>query len=270
MAMDILKYIHPQEPEVTKRLESNLISEEYCNQLLENYKLFTLETELPDYIGKCLEVNECQMPNVYDIITDLCNNLNMDIPKVYIFSSFYFNVSAEGLESPWIQISTKALEHFEENELRFFIARELSHIKLGHMKWEVLCEEFAKNITTASQIISIPGFATTSEQAFEIYADRFKLIAANWNRISEYSADRCALAICDWNIKVAISALLKQILNSSVLAKHVNIASFLKQTDAIMSFKTNAAKYTRMDEFVPYGPFRLKELIAFASSERMN
>ena len=266
---NITKYIHPQEPEVTQRLDSNLISDEYCNQMMENYRLFQLETELPDYIAKCLEVNEVQLPQIHKIAKEIAEKLDMDLPTIFVFESYYFNTSAEGLDQPWIQISTKTLENFEEDELRFVIAREMAHIKLGHMKWKVLCEEFAKNIELASQVITVPGLAVTSQQAFDIYADRFKLIAANWNRISEYSADRCALAICDWNIKAAISAILKQILNSSVLAKNVNLSSFLKQTDAIMSFTTNAAKFTRMDEAMPYGPFRLKELIAFASLENL-
>ncbi len=267
---DITGYIHPQESDITERLYDNLVSEEYCNQLLENYKLFTLETELPDYIGKCLEVNDRQFPEIHSIIIEFSDLLEIKPPKVYIFESYYFNTSAEGLDNPWIQISTKSLENFGEEELRFVIAREFAHIKLGHLKWEVLCEQFAKNIETASDIIGIPGFPTTSKQLFEIYADRFTLISANWNRISEYSADRCALAICKWNIKSAVSAILKQILNSSVLAQNVNLQSFLNQTDALMSFTTNAAKYTRMDEMSPYGPFRLKELIAFASIENMN
>ena len=266
---DISAYVHPQEKEVTQRLYDNLISEEYCNQLMENYKLFDLETELPDYIGKCLEVNSRQMPELHEMVSSLSRELDVAIPKVYVFESYYFSTSAEGLDKPWIQVSTKTLENFDEDELRFIIARELVHIKLGHMKWEVLCEQFAKNITTASDIIAIPGFATSSKQAFEIYADRFKLISANWNRVSEYSADRCALVLCDWNMKAAVSAILKQILNSSLLAQNVNLSSFLNQTEAIMSFTTNAAKYTRMDEAVPYGPFRLKELIAFASTKQL-
>ncbi len=265
---NIFQYVHPQEQEITERLKSNLISDEYCNQLLENYKLFELETELPDYIGKCLEVNEIQLPQIYHMTLELAEKLEMELPTVFVFESYYFNVSAEGLEKPWIQISTKTLENFEEDELRFVIARELCHIKLGHMKWEVLCEEFAKNIETAAQFVPlppIPGAAITGQQAFDLYGERFKLISANWNRISEYTVDRCALATCDFNIRPAIMAILKQILNSSMLAQSVSLLSFLKQTDAIMSFTTNAAKFTRVDEVTPYGPFRLKELISFAS-----
>lgn len=267
--MDLSLYKHPQEDEIQNRLKDNLVSDEYCNQLLENYKLFDLERELPDYIGKCLEINEHQMPNIYNVVLDLCNIIDINVPPIYVFESYYFSVSAEGLDKPWIQISTKSLENLSLEELRFVIARELAHIKLGHMKWEVLCEQFSKNLDLASDIVTIPCYQAASQQAFKIYMDRFKLISANWNRISEYTADRCALVMCNWDIISAQSAILKQILNSSLLAKNVNLSSFLKQTEAIMSFKTNAAKFTRMDEMAPYGPFRLKELIAFASVENI-
>lgn len=262
---NMYKYVHPQEAAVTERLRVNLVSDAYCGQLLENYRLFDLEKELPDNIGKCLEVNSMQLPNLYQAIVDLCRIIDVKIPKIYVFESYYFSSSAEGLDKPWIQISTKSLENFSDEELRFAIARELVHIKLDHIRYEVLCEEFAKNIETASQVITIPGYAAASEQAFDIYRDRFRLIAANWARVSEYTADRCALVACDYDIKSAVSVILKQILNSSELAKHVDIPSFLKQTEAIMSFTTTAAKYTRMDEMAPYGPFRIKELISFAS-----
>lgn len=262
---NIYKYIHPQETIITERLMSNLVSTAYCEQLLENYRNFDLEKDLPDNIGKCLEVNNVQLPNLYKVIVDLCRIIDIKIPEIYVYVSPYFSLSAEGLDNPWIQISAKSLENFSDEELRFVIARELVHIKLDHIKYEVLCEEFAKNIETASRFITIPGFAAIGQQAIDVYKERFRLIAANWTRVSEYTADRCALAACDYDIKSAVSAILKQILNSNELAKHVDLPSFLKQTEAIMSFNTIAAKYTRMDEVVPYGPFRIKELISFAS-----
>lgn len=262
---NIYKYIHPQEAAVTERLKSNLVSEEYCEQLLENYRIFDLEKEMPDNIGKCLEVNKLQLPDVYEVVAELCEILDMEIPKIYVFENYYFSISAEGLDKPWIQISTKSLENFSDEELRFAIARELVHIKLDHIKYEVLCEEFTKNIETASQVITLPGYAAASEQAFDVYRNRFILIAANWTRISEYTADRCALVACDFDITSAVSVILKQILNSSDLAEQVDLPSFLHQTEAIMSFTTTAAKFTRMDEMAPYGPFRIKELISFAS-----
>lgn len=267
---NLLPYVHPQENEIRKRLDDNLISDEYCNQLLENYKLFDLEKELPDYIGKCLEVNEYQFPQIYEIVKDLSGRIGITIPTIYIYESYYFATDVEGLDKPWLQIPTKSIENFEPAELRYIIARELTHIKLDHMKYEVLCEEFAKNLNMATNVLTIPGFETASRQAFEIYASRFKLISANWSRVTEYTADRCALAVCEWDIKSAVSAILKQILNSNIMTQNTDLPSFLAQTESIMSFTTNAAKYTRMDELAPYEPFRLKELIAFAGKEMLN
>lgn len=53
---DFSKYIHPMEEATTQLLKKKLISEEYCNQLLELYKNFELENLLPDLIGKSMEV----------------------------------------------------------------------------------------------------------------------------------------------------------------------------------------------------------------------
>lgn len=263
-------FAHPKEQEATELLDNNLIGKEFCEQLIEMYKLFEEETLLPDLIGKTLEVNDEQFPELYTIFKNIADKLSMVVPKIYIFEGRYCDVNAEGLDTPWIQITTKMLEDFDEEELKFAIARQLVHIKLGHMRYEILCEQFSKSIGIASQLGGsmvnfIPGGSVASQEAFEVYAARFKLISSQWSRIAEYTADRCALMICDWNIKAAITAISKQVMNSSKLVEKMKIGSFVKQADAILELETAVAKYSIFDEQFPYGPFRIKELISFAS-----
>lgn len=268
---ELKKYMHPMEKEITEVLDGKLISREYQAQLIEMYNFFELETLMPDLIGKSMEINEQQMPELYKIFKELAGELEMPVPSVYIFEGRYCDVNAEGFEKPWIQVSTKTLEDFETEELKYAIARQLVHIKLGHMKYEILCEQFSKSISIASQLGGslvnfVPGASVASNETFEVYAAHFKLVASQWSRISEYTADRCALVLCNWDIKNAVSAIKKQILNSRKLADEMNLSSYLKQADSILALTKPVAKYSIMDEQYPYGPFRIKELIAFAST----
>lgn len=262
-------YIHPQENEFTERLKVNLISEEYCNQLLENYERFDQEKEKLECIKKSIEANQYQMSDIYDIVAGLCEKIKMDIPKIYIYDGDDYDITAEGLDYHWLEISNKLIEESSKNELRFMIARELCHIKFDHIKKRIVCKEFAKNVEVASRIVTIPGCKSAGDQAYSIYLDRIKLIAAKWNRIAEYTADRCAVVICDWDVKSAVTAILKQTLNGEKLVNKMNISSYLKQADDIIDLTTVAAEYTRMTGFIPCGHFRVKEMISFVSTENI-
>jgi Zn-dependent protease with chaperone function len=268
---DFSKYIHPMEEATTQLLKKKLISEEYCNQLLELYKNFELENLLPDLIGKSMEVTSVQLPKLYSIVKYQSELLEISMPKLYVFEGRYCDVNAEGLDNPWIQISTKTLEDYEDDELEFAVARQMSHIKLGHMRYEVLCEQFSQSLGIASQLGSsliafVPGGTVASKEAFEVYAAHFKLSASQWSRVSEYTADRCAFVMCQGNITAAIAAIKKQILNSRLLADEMRLPEYLKQTNAILDLKTPIARFSILDEQFPYGPFRIKELLGFAGS----
>lgn len=268
---DYSKYKHPMEDNITQLLNKKLLSDEYCNQLIELYRNFELENLLPDLIGKSMEVTVNQMPKLHATVAKQAEILKMKLPKIYIFEGRYCDVNAEGLDEPWIQISTKTLEDYEDNELEFVLARQMIHIKLNHMKYEVLCEQFSQSIGIASQLGSsliafVPGGTVASKEAFEVYSAHFKLIASQWSRVSEYTADRCALILCQFDIKSAISAIKKQILNSRLLSDQMILREYLKQTDTILNLKTPVAKFSILDEQFPYGPFRIKELLGVASS----
>lgn len=264
--IDLNRYQHPLEKAAINRLEKRLLSKEYCAQLLDLYRTFELENLLPDLMGKSLSINNEQMPEIYSVFKRQAEILDMDVPKAYVFEGRYCDVNAEGLDDPWIQISTKTLEDFDVQELEYAIARQMIHIKLGHMRYEVLCEQFSKSIGLGSSLITfVPGATVASQEAFELYAAHFKLVASQWSRISEYTADRCALVLCNWNIKAAVGTIKKQILNSRLLANNMTLSRYLRQTDTILAMDTPVAQYSIMDELYPYGPFRIKELISFAS-----
>lgn len=267
----VLQYKHPQEDDAIRRLEKHLVNDEYMNQICEMYKTVDEENLLPDMIGKAVEINEYQMPEVYAIFQHYCDLLKMKVPKIYSFEGMFVEVNAEGLDKPWVQIIARTFDICDKKELSFLIARQLIHIKLGHMKHEILCEQFDRTIQIAQGFGSsfvgfIPGGGKFSEESFDIFTKKFKLISARWFRVTEYTADRCALALTDWDIKTAVSAIKKQIFNSKKLADMVRMSEYLMQTRTILSLKSPVAKYSIMDEQCPYGPFRIKELISFAST----
>jgi len=265
-------YIHKKEDEVTKKLNESLISEEYKEQLIDFYRKFDEQMLLPDLVGKSVEINEYQFPHIYDIVKKQARILNIQIPKIYVFESFYYEVNAEGYDIPWIQLSSKTLEDFSKKELEFAIGRQMCHIKEDHIKYEILCEQFSKAIRIVGQVgvgafSFIPAGSTITGEALEVYASRFKLTSCQWSRISEYTADNCGYLLCN-DIEASISAIKKQIVNSKKLADEMKLSSFVEQTKTINSMNSDISRFSILDEQIPYGPFRIKELIAFSSSIR--
>lgn len=262
-------YVHKKEAESINRLNSKLVSQEYRLQLIDFYRNFEENSILPDLIGKSVEVNEYQFKYVYDIIKKQANQLSIDIPKVYIYESFFYDVNAEGLDNPWIQISSKTLEDFTVKELEFAIGRQMCHIKENHIKYEILCEQFSKALGIVGQfgteaISFIPGMAIVGGEALEVYSSSFKLTACQWSRVSEYTADNCAYLLCD-DIEASISTIKKQVLNSKRLSDEMRLKSFINQSININKLESPVSVYSVLDEQIPYGPFRIKELIKFAS-----
>ncbi|MBN2899783.1 MAG: M48 family metallopeptidase [Clostridia bacterium] len=261
-------YLHKDEDRMVKRLQKAMIID--SKELIEYYKKFEEEPLLPDLIGKTVEINEDQFPRVYTIVKNVAQSLDMVIPKIYTFESFFYDVNAEGLDRPWIKISSKTISDFSDKELEFLIARQMCHIKEDHIRYEVLCEQQSKLIMMASSYGSqaaspIPMGSIGVGEISDVASSKFKLVASQWSRVSEYTADFCAYMVCR-DIKAAISAIKKTIVNSSSLADEMKLKSFLKQSDEILKLDSVMSQYSIFDEQIPYGPFRIKELIRFASS----
>ena len=61
---------------------------------------------------------------------------------------------------------------------------------------------------------------------------------------------------------------MKTILNNKYLVNEINISEYLKQGDKISSLNDDVHIFTKIDEQVPYGPDRIKKLLAYAISKR--
>ena len=109
------------------------------------------------------------------------------------------------------------------------------------------------------------------ESNFVIGIDTFtKTIKASvykWYRIINYTCDNFGYLMCN-DLKTCINAILKTILNSSFLVENINVSEYLNQSIEINKLNDTVYNFTKADEKVPYGPFRIKNLLAFSSSKR--
>ena len=175
---------------------------------------------------------------------------------MYIYEDFYYGVESKGGDKPWIEISAKTVEDFSKEELKFLIAREICAINLKHTYYKTLIEQTLRVLEDSNSLIGIDTFLKTLKS--NVY---------RWHRITNYTCDNFAYIMCG-DLKVCINSILKTILNSSFLVKNINISEYLNQSIEINKLNDTVYNFTKDDEKIPYGPFRIKNLLAFSSSKR--
>lgn len=246
-------YIHPLEEELYKEMmDSTYFSEE----IMDYYKNFDEKLRKPDLLGKTVKVTQKQFKEVYDIAQEIAEINDMSIPNIYVYEDFYYGVESNGSDDPWIEISAKTLMDFTRDEITFLIGREMCNIKLKHTYYSTLIDETLKAMEQHNIIV---GMETLSKS--------LKVIMYKWSRISNYTADCFGYLMCR-NLKACVNAILKLILNNIFLVENIDVAEYISQVDFINELDDSIYSFTKMDELIPYGPFRIKNLLAYASSER--
>lgn len=233
--------------------------------LLNYYEQFVAEAIVPDLLGKAVHVTSYQFPLIYDSVQRMSSLLNIVPPDVYVMESLYYDVNAEGYRNPWLQITAKTIYDFPKPELDFLIARQLIHLQCGHMYYEVLMEQTSKAFDflkqTPAGLLNVVGGIDAAQMTQ-------RLVMAKWSRISELTADAGAYLLSAGNISDCVNAILSTIFNSRALAKEINIREYIKQSSQINARNSTMANFSKMDELMPYGPFRIQELIKYVSSPR--
>ena len=246
-------YINQYEDEYLKEMETMSI---LFDEVADQYKNFEEKMRLPDLLGKTLKVSESQFKEVYEIAIDICNKINMRVPHIYIYEDVYYRVESIGVENPWIELSSNVIENFTKDELVFMLAKEICDIHLGHTYYQTLIDEAMK------------VYRKHNKMPFSnIMNDSIYINMCRWSRVSNYTSDNFAYMMCK-NIDSCINAILKSIFNSNFMINNINISEFIKQGESLNLLNDSIYNNAKLDERIPYGPYRIKNIIAYASSDR--
>lgn len=155
---------------------------------------------------------------------------------------------------PWAMGLTSALvEKFTPEELRFVIGHELGHILFDHTSLPM---------PATAMIEDMAGTIVSRQKAIELYL---------WCRSAEISADRAGLA-CAGRLDAAATAFLKLSSGLSRVDPSLDIADYITQVESLASSPVARQKPRDDDDTLecfnthPYGPLRLRALVAFARS----
>lgn len=246
-------FINPMEEQIFDNMMDTVTFEK---EIMYYYKNFTEKMKKPDLLGKTVKITSKQYSEIYYIIQSIANTLNIEIPDTYVYEDFYYGVESKGSDKPWIEISAKTISDFKKEELIFLIAKEMCAIYLKHTYYSTMVNEILNAIQNN---LHIPGSQTLYKY--------WKIIMYKWSRAANYTTDNFGYLYCG-DISNSVSSIKKIILNNCKLADELNLEQYMKQTDEINMLNDDVYNYTKLDEVIPYGPFRIKNLISYSSSYR--
>src|SRR6202022_2246049 len=96
-------------------------------------------------LGGGLRIHTGQLAHVHAIVDECARMLRMPAPHVFVRDDPFVPVVGIGIGDPYaIVISAQFVEHFQPDELRFLIGRELGHIASGHTRYTSLLRSTAR------------------------------------------------------------------------------------------------------------------------------
>ncbi len=172
------------------------------------------------YTGSNIKLNAQVMPEIHNILFRACEILDMQfVPEMYVAWSYNVNAFTAGVERPIVVVTSGAVDLLTHEELAFLIGHELGHIKSGHVLYHQMADILPLlGSIVASATLGIGGLVSTGIQ----------LALLNWDRMSEFTADRAGLLVCQ-NATTAGSVLMKAAGVPMKYFDQVSVASFLDQ-----------------------------------------
>jgi len=228
-----------------------------------NRKILELGFEKIDYlacVSGCLEVSKEQCSDIYSIVEESAEILDVEIPHIFVENSPYINAWTSGYTKPYIVLTSALIEKTNNKELAAIIGHELGHIKCGH----VLYLSVASNLKIFLKIIE-----QTTLGLSLIFDVAFQSALLEWQRKAEYSADRASLLVTQ-DVDVTTNVMLKL---ASGLNQEFNNEAFLHQNNKlehlIINDKLSNLYYLMLNakSTHPWLTNRANELVLWSKSE---
>eukprot|EP00466_Bigelowiella_natans_P002215 jgi/Bigna1/58457/fgenesh1_pm.93_\ len=172
-----------------------------------------------DNIGRGVQLGPNQAPNIYKLLTEACEILQMEPPALYIRQNPNPNAYTLAISGrqPLIVLHTSLVELLTEEELQAVIAHELGHLKCDHGVWLTIASLLSVG---AARLLPIP-----------VFTEQLETSLMRWVRSAELTCDRAALLVAQ-DRSVVMSMLMKLAGGCKSLDGQLNVDAFLEQARA--------------------------------------
>jgi Zn-dependent protease with chaperone function len=206
-------YEHPADRAATAALQSIPMLDQVVRKLIE----FGYERALRQvFMGGSVKLGPDQIPNAWAAHRAALARLDIhELPELYLTQFPVTNAAAIGSERPMVVINSRAVEVFDENELRTVLGHEAGHILSDH----VLYRTALMILLSVSGIGRIPFFA-----GLPLLAVRMALL--EWYRAAELSADRAATLV---NRDPLVTCRTLMVIAGGMPSRKLDLDAFIRQ-----------------------------------------
>ena len=169
-----------------------------------------------DNIASSIQINEQQLPEVYQLLVQACRILDLEVPQLYVRQNPVPNAYTFAMQGkkPFIVLHSSLLDLLEPKELQAVIAHELGHLKCNHGVY----------LTMANLLMLSTSLLPFGGLFYRALQDQL----LHWLRCAEFTCDRAALLVTQ-DTRTVISVLMKLCGGSPQLAAKLNVDAFLEQ-----------------------------------------
>lgn len=216
-------FIHPKDAEALNALKSIPAFPMLTKKFSE---IFHERTAKIENLSSHLRISERQLPEIYEMLPPICEQLEIPVPELYLVNDPYINACTMGDTTPCIRLNSGLITNCSPDVIKVVIAHECGHIVCHHVLYKVMANFFCG---IAGSLINIP---------FLSYALKYALLY--WDRCSEYSADRAAAYACGGSEPV-VKTMTALASSSNTLLDKVDHDEFLKQAEEFKEFNDSSA-----------------------------
>ncbi|MEO0421058.1 MAG: M48 family metalloprotease [Pseudomonadota bacterium] len=210
-----------------------------------------------------IRLSERQMPEIFDIAIRAARLLSLThMPEVYISGQRMWDVySLGGFSGSFVSIGS-VLINFKPKDLLFLIAREMGHVRAGHVYWSTAMQFLMGQSKGQGTILGEGVFQFLNPT--KIIESAIEAPMMRWARHSQITADRAA-ALVTGDIDTARRVLTQWAMKSFPVAGKMNLDAWLEQEAAADDPYLKLSEWTMSTE--PYLAPRLKSLNEFVHSD---
>ncbi len=211
-------------------------------------------------IASGILVSEQQLPDLYKLLLEACQILDLEPPQLYVRQNPAPNAYTFAMrgKQPFVVLHTSLIDLLTPAEIQAVLAHELGHLKCEHSVYLTLANLL---VLAAGQLSPWGGLLTQNLQ------DQIM----EWVRCAEFSCDRAALLVSQ-DARVVASVLMKLTGGSPTLAAQLNLDAFLAQARSYDQISLNETgkllkqmQHARLTHPVPV--LRAREIAQWASSQ---
>lgn len=207
------------------------------------FAVFVVKIHNKNILGQGIRVTQSQIPDLHDSATIVAERLQIPVPEIFVIHNDEINAYAVGFKDSYtVVIHSKVLEELDDDEVKFILGHEFTHIKFRHTFWSALIGETGVRIPVLSWILSF--------------------FFLKWSRDAEYTCDRGGLLACQKK-EAAISAL-KILMAGSKVGRTITIEGIRQQSEEFRS-----GKVFKNTESLSTHPFTANRITAIEDCDLM-